>query len=143
MENALHLFTYIASLLLIILGATGKVSAKASTNTGLILAGVGVLCFLPCLVDFVLSCCLIRRARRRTQLLSDASDGHLKAGLARAERKLPIVFSPAYNITACGIEKVHPFDSVKYGRVMARLRDGGTVSEDEVRFAQEFHCHRA
>jgi histone deacetylase 11 len=30
---------------------------------------------------------------------------------------LPIVYSPQYNITACGLEKCHPFDSCKYGRI--------------------------
>lgn len=29
----------------------------------------------------------------------------------------PIVYSPRYNITLCGLEKIHPFDSVKYRRV--------------------------
>jgi histone deacetylase 11 len=30
---------------------------------------------------------------------------------------VPLVYSPAYNITAWGLEKLHPFDSVKYGRI--------------------------
>lgn len=30
--------------------------------------------------------------------------------------KLPIVYSHNYNITACGIEKLHPFDAQKYGK---------------------------
>ena len=28
--------------------------------------------------------------------------------------KFPIVYSSGYNITACGLEKMHPFDSTKY-----------------------------
>eukprot|EP00757_Euglenozoa_sp_SAG-D1_P009470 gene9469-3031_t len=36
-------------------------------------------------------------------------------------RKLPILYHPSYNITACGIEKIHPFDSEKYGRVFGFL----------------------
>ena len=31
--------------------------------------------------------------------------------------KLPIIYHNDYNITACGLEKCHPFDSLKYGRV--------------------------
>ena len=27
-----------------------------------------------------------------------------------------IIYSSSYNMTACGIEKLHPFDSQKYGR---------------------------
>lgn len=30
---------------------------------------------------------------------------------------MPLVYHEDYNITACGIEKMHPFDSCKYGRV--------------------------
>jgi histone deacetylase 11 len=30
---------------------------------------------------------------------------------------IPIVYSSGYNITACGFEKCHPFDSTKYGRI--------------------------
>jgi hypothetical protein len=32
------------------------------------------------------------------------------------QKKLPICYSNDYNITACGLEKCHPFDSCKYGR---------------------------
>jgi len=31
-------------------------------------------------------------------------------------KKLPIIYSAEYNITECGLEKLHPFDSCKYGR---------------------------
>jgi histone deacetylase 11 len=34
---------------------------------------------------------------------------------------VPLVYSPAYNITACGLERLHPFDSVKYRRIHAEL----------------------
>lgn len=34
---------------------------------------------------------------------------------------LPIVYHSDYNITACGIEKYHTFDSCKYGRVREKL----------------------
>jgi histone deacetylase 11 len=34
---------------------------------------------------------------------------------------VPIVYSPIYNITALGLERLHPFDSVKYGRIHAWL----------------------
>lgn len=35
--------------------------------------------------------------------------------------KNPIAYHPDYNITACGIEKLHPFDSRKYGKVFHDL----------------------
>src|SRR5947209_5368629 len=30
---------------------------------------------------------------------------------------VPLVYSPAYNVTACGLERLHPFDGVKYRRI--------------------------
>jgi histone deacetylase 11 len=34
---------------------------------------------------------------------------------------IPLVYSPGYNITACGLERLHPFDSVKYRRIHDEL----------------------
>ena len=34
----------------------------------------------------------------------------------------PIVYSNSYNITAFGLEKCHPFDSSKYGRIFDALK---------------------
>jgi len=45
---------------------------------------------------------------------------------------LPIVFSPRYDIRVLGIEKLHPFDSEKYGKVHRYLVD--TVGIDEGAF---------
>jgi len=42
----------------------------------------------------------------------------------------PLVYHPRYNITACGIEKIHPFDSCKYGRVISFLKNYGVIESD-------------
>jgi histone deacetylase 11 len=34
---------------------------------------------------------------------------------------IPIVYSPRYNVTAWGLERLHPFDSRKYGRIRDAL----------------------
>ena len=34
---------------------------------------------------------------------------------------IPIIYSAGYNITAGGLEKMHPFDSTKYKRIWAFL----------------------
>ena len=39
------------------------------------------------------------------------------AGAADNERRWPIVYHGNYNILLFGIEKVHPFDSTKWGKV--------------------------
>jgi histone deacetylase 11 len=43
--------------------------------------------------------------------------------------KLPIVFSPRYDIRVLGIEKLHPFDSEKYGKVHRYLVDTAGIDE--------------
>lgn len=37
-------------------------------------------------------------------------------------RKIPLVFHPSYDISLLGLEKLHPFDSCKYGKVFALLK---------------------
>ena len=50
------------------------------------------------------------------------------AGLGTMQpSQLPIVYRDAYNIRFFGLEKLHPFDSCKYGKIVARLVDAGVV----------------
>jgi histone deacetylase 11 len=49
---------------------------------------------------------------------------------------VPIVYSPRYNITAFGLERLHPFDSVKYRRIHDWLIRQG------LRKRGEFHAPR-
>ncbi len=43
------------------------------------------------------------------------------------QNKWPIVYSPSYNISFLGMERMHPFDSGKWGKVHQYLigRSGG------------------
>jgi histone deacetylase 11 len=43
--------------------------------------------------------------------------------------KLPIVFSPHYDISLFGLENMHPFDSKKYGKVHKELQKVGLLAE--------------
>uniref|UniRef100_A0A915PLK3 Histone deacetylase 11 n=1 Tax=Setaria digitata TaxID=48799 RepID=A0A915PLK3_9BILA len=43
--------------------------------------------------------------------------------------QLPIVYHPIYNISFCGIERCHPFDSRKWGRVYDKLLQSGMFEE--------------
>ena len=47
---------------------------------------------------------------------------HLKKH-GKYKKKIGIIYSSNYNISACGIEKCHPFDSKKYGRIFQNLMD--------------------
>lgn len=52
------------------------------------------------------------------------------------KRIMPIVYSPGYNITALGFEKLHPFDSTKYKRIWKFLHQKGTLSMRKHTFHQ-------
>lgn len=48
------------------------------------------------------------------------TEGRYKKALQERKLKmanyLPLVYHPGYNLTACGLEKRHPFDAIKYQR---------------------------
>ena len=54
-----------------------------------------------------------------------------------ARDRIPLVYSKGYNITACGIEKMHPFDSTKYKRTWAFLEQGGVIDMNQIRCYHE------
>jgi len=52
--------------------------------------------------------------------------------LSHNSPRLPVVYHPDYNITLAGMEKLHPFDSRKYGRVVRRLSVLGVLGEHQL-----------
>uniref|UniRef100_A0A674CC45 Histone deacetylase 11 n=1 Tax=Salmo trutta TaxID=8032 RepID=A0A674CC45_SALTR len=50
---------------------------------------------------------------------------------------LPIVYSPVYNITFMGLEKLHPFDSGKWGKVIHFLKEEKLISDGSIVEARE------
>ncbi|KAG2649565.1 hypothetical protein PVAP13_1NG116400 [Panicum virgatum] len=46
--------------------------------------------------------------------------------------KAPVVYSAAYDISFNGMEKQHPFDSSKWGRVRSFLEDAGLLQSDRI-----------
>ncbi|XP_044157914.1 histone deacetylase 11 isoform X2 [Bufo gargarizans] len=49
----------------------------------------------------------------------------------------PIVYSSDYNITFIGLEKLHPFDSGKWGKIINFLRDEKLITDDVIVTAKE------
>ncbi|XP_075039218.1 histone deacetylase 11 [Mixophyes fleayi] len=49
----------------------------------------------------------------------------------------PIVYSKDYNITFIGLEKLHPFDSGKWGKVINFLREEKLITDDTIVAAKE------
>mmetsp|Transcript_30435 Transcript_30435/g.30089 ORF Transcript_30435/g.30089 Transcript_30435/m.30089 type:complete len:209 (-) Transcript_30435:267-893(-) len=78
-----------------------------------ICAGVGFFIFYPVLLEFIL------------WLTSQFSTPRPPS--LNFSNLVPIAYHPSYNITAGGIEKMHPFDSRKYGKVFHALKEKGII----------------
>uniref|UniRef100_A0A671TER1 Histone deacetylase 11-like n=1 Tax=Sinocyclocheilus anshuiensis TaxID=1608454 RepID=A0A671TER1_9TELE len=50
---------------------------------------------------------------------------------------LPIVYSPEYNITFLGLEKLHPFDAGKWGKVIRFLKEEQFITDEIIVLARE------
>ncbi|XP_053509619.1 histone deacetylase 11 isoform X1 [Ictalurus furcatus] len=50
---------------------------------------------------------------------------------------LPIVYSPVYNITFMGLEKLHPFDAGKWGKVIHFLKEEQFITDETIVAARE------
>ncbi|XP_026999758.1 histone deacetylase 11 isoform X2 [Tachysurus fulvidraco] len=50
---------------------------------------------------------------------------------------LPIVYSPTYNITFLGLEKLHPFDAGKWGKVIHFLKEEQLITDETIVAARE------
>lgn len=53
------------------------------------------------------------------------------------EARWPIVYSPRYNITFLGLEKLHPFDAGKWGKVISFLKEEKLLSDGMLVEARE------
>lgn len=78
-----------------------------------------------------------------TSSSSDSSNNALTTALA----KIPILYNPSYDITAFGIEKLHPFDSSKYSKIFNFLvgnkndsiNNNGIFDKSELIYENKFH----
>lgn len=52
-------------------------------------------------------------------------------GRWKTNSQLPIVYHPNYNISFLGLEKLHPFDSCKFQKVVAGLKTNGIIESTE------------
>ncbi|KAG0566382.1 hypothetical protein KC19_7G059800 [Ceratodon purpureus] len=48
------------------------------------------------------------------------------------DEKDPVVYSSSYNISFLGIEKLHPFDALKWGRIQKFLADEGVLKRKRI-----------
>mmetsp|Transcript_38196 Transcript_38196/g.85123 ORF Transcript_38196/g.85123 Transcript_38196/m.85123 type:complete len:433 (-) Transcript_38196:357-1655(-) len=47
-------------------------------------------------------------------------------------KHIPLVYSPQYNVSFFGVEKLHPFDSCKFSKVIRSLCDQGLISTQQL-----------
>jgi histone deacetylase 11 len=47
---------------------------------------------------------------------------------AQSAATVPLVYDARYNITLWGIEKLHPFDSCKFAKIVAGLEERGAIA---------------
>ncbi|CAD6193891.1 unnamed protein product [Caenorhabditis auriculariae] len=68
---------------------------------------------------------------------SDAESGSLVHSPSRLfvtanERQCSLIFAPNYDVSLFGIERFHPFDSRKWGKVINFLKEWGLVSDNSL-----------
>lgn len=49
-----------------------------------------------------------------------------------SKEQMPIVYRKEYNVKFCGLEKLHPFDTKKWGNIFKILNDSGMISKKTV-----------
>jgi len=65
-------------------------------------------------------------------LFASSSCCHIHVTERSPDNPVPIIYHPQYNITFFGIEKLHPFDSTKYGRVFDMLVERGLIDPKRI-----------
>ena len=56
-------------------------------------------------------------------------------------QQLPIVYNEVYNVSFCGIENLHVFDSKKFRKVIAALEEKKLITKRQVQQLLEGWCY--
>lgn len=97
------------------LAAAATTGAGGGAALGLVVAAAAAVLVLPPLGEAALGS-LCRRP---------------SAPWAASPGRSAVVYSPRYDIRACGLERLHPFDSTKYSGVFRGLRDAGVLRDGD------------
>ena len=110
--NGLSLFRYSKLCMLQWVGAVAAiVYGCVKGNWIMVGAGLAAWMLMPVLNEMVLNVVSLCQSSVDPAGTMDKIKKLCAAGV------VPIVYSPGYNITAGGLEKLHPFDSTKYKRI--------------------------
>jgi hypothetical protein len=102
----ISMLTWVGSIAAFIIGLTNHEAEKRY----LWIIGLATFIFSPVVYETLLN---FKGFVRRSSL-NEHNCRHL-------HEYYPIVYHPSYNITAGGLERCHPFDSQKYGRIFGFL----------------------
>ena len=112
------------------------------------LAGPGLLCFaavssrmIPTQHDALSTVGGRFRKCANVELANKLREFYAGVGQWWQQGKLPVVYHQSYNITFFGLEKLHPFDSAKYGRVLDILAKEGVLQRCETVEPEEATRH--
>ena len=112
------LVSFFGSIAVFVAGLVLK-KERPELGTGLWLGGLGYFFLYPIITEILLNIkafCFRGSLDRHT--CRDNLSGYF-----------PIVYSPGYNISFCGLEKLHPFDAKKYLRVFQGLTKRGVLDD--------------
>ena len=98
-------------------------------ETGKVVLILGLLLFF---IGFLLNEIVLNIIACTCQSLEQPEDIKLKFK-DLASQVTPIVYSKGYNITACGFEKCHPFDSTKYKRIWDFIMHSEVINIEKLR----------
>jgi hypothetical protein len=126
------IFSYLLVIVMIIIGGIGI------SSSGEDLLGISYVGGTLVLVTGIIICCtglpsFLVELFTPNPKTSDESRRFTKVQ-NELRGKSRIVYHPDYNIHAFGLEKLHPFDSKKYGRIYEELCHEGFIQPENVIF---------
>ena len=106
MYQYVDLLVYICCLAALGYGIWGSTSEGTAADVWLWVGIIGVFAYPVVLETVAYLIAAVQRMMKK----------HLTPPSIEEYQGYPIVYCEGYNITACGLERVHPFDSIKYRR---------------------------
>jgi len=68
----------------------------------------------------------------RQQVATSLKQHYTDLGTWPSTQQLPIVYNEIYNVSFCGIENLHMFDSKKFRKVIAALEEKKLITKRQV-----------
>jgi hypothetical protein len=106
---------------------SGKISRRK------VLVGLGLL------ASTVSGVVLLDEIDFDTLLLQNGKDNSPDSAQGAESKRVPLYYSKGYNISAFGIEHLHPFDGCKYHKIYQALNDIGLAQQKRLQAPRANH----